>query len=140
MKILSLLLISLLFTGCAVLYPQPKQAVLQDQQDFCLAFAEFQESHRIDNLQKLTKDFPDSVWASRAETIILYSKELDQRKLVNKRLRESAQQQTLELEQLKKLNQQLKGKIAEQNKLSQQLMEQIEQLKSLLIQSEKHPK
>jgi len=139
MRPLSFLLISLFLTGCAVLYPQPKQPVLQDQQGFCLAFEEFQESHRIDNLKKLTVDFPDSVWASRAETIILYSQELDQRKQENKKLRESAQQQTLELEQLGKRNQQLKIKTVEQNKLNQQLAEQIAQLKSLLIQLEKHP-
>jgi len=140
MKFLSLLLISLLFTGCAVLYPQPKQAVLQDQQDFCLAFAEFQGSHRIKDLQKLTEDFPDSIWATRAETIILYAQELDQRKRQIEKLQQSDRQQALKLDQLNKLNQELKNKIKEQNKLNQQLTEQIEQLKSLLIQSEKHPK
>ncbi len=140
MKFLAFIFISLFVSGCTTFFPQPKQAILQDQQDFCLAFEEFQASHRIDNLQKLTQEFPDSVWARRAETIILYSKEVDQRKLENKKLRESVQRQTRELEQLGKQNQILKNKIAEQNKMSQLLAEKIEQLKSLLIQSEKHPK
>lgn len=140
MKFLFVLFLSLFFTGCATLCPQQKQAVLQDQQDFGLAFEEFQESHRIDNFQKLKEDFPDSVWATRAETIILYSQELDQRKTKIEKLQESEQQQTLKFDQLNKLNQELKNKIKEQNILNQQLTEQIEQLKSLLIQSEQHPK
>lgn len=126
MKLFFIILIPLFLTSCAVLYPQPKQAVLLDQQNFSLAFDEFQESHRLDSLQKLKEDFPNSVWAARAETIILYSQELDQRKAQNENLRESARVLTLELEQLKKLN--------------QQLTEQIEQLTSLLIELEKHPK
>ena len=111
MKLLSLLIVSLFFTGCAVFDPQPEQAVLQDQQDFYLAFDEFQESHQIDSLQKLKLDYPDSIWAVRAETIILYSQELDQ----------------------------CKAQIEQLGKSEQQLTEQIEQLKSLLIQLEKHP-
>ncbi|MDX2480578.1 MAG: hypothetical protein QNK24_09610 [Desulfuromusa sp.] len=126
MKLFFSILIPLFFTGCAVLYPQPKQAVLLDQQHFSLAFDEFQENHRLDSLQQLKVDFPNSVWAARAETIILYSQELDQRKAQNEKLRESERVQTLELEQLKKLN--------------QQLSEQLEQLKSLLIELEQHPK
>lgn len=126
MKLFFIILIPLFLTSCAVLYPQPKQAVLLDQQNFSLAFDEFQESHRLDSLQKLKEDFPNSVWAARAETIILYSQELDQRKAQNENLRESERVLTLELEQLKKLN--------------QQLTEQIEQLTSLLIELEKHPK
>ena len=125
MKLLSLLIVSLLFTGCAVFDPQPKQAALQDQQDFYLAFDEFQESQRIDSLQKLKLDSPDSIWAVRAETIILYSQELDQCKAQSEQLRKSGQQQVLDLKR--------------QNKLNQDLTEQIEQLKSLLIQLEKHP-
>ncbi len=115
----------LFLTGCTALFSSPKQAVLQDQQAFCLAFEEFQESHKIEGLQKLQDDFPDSVWASRAETIILYSRELDLRKGQNKKLREAEKQRTDELEQLK-----------EQNR---QLTEKIDQLTGLLIQSEQHP-
>jgi len=126
MKLFFIILIPLFLTGCAVLYPQPKQAVLLDQQNFSLAFDAFQENHRLDSLQQLKVDFPNSVWAARAETIILYSQELDQRKAQNENLRESERVLTLELEQLKKLN--------------QQLTEQIEQLTSLLIELEKHPK
>ena len=126
MKLISSLLLFLFLSGCAVLYPQSKQAVLQDQQAFCLAFEEFQESHKVESLQQLRVDFPKSIWATRAETIILYSKELDQRKMQNEKLRSSEQQLTGEVEVLKKLN--------------RQLTEKIDQLKGLLIQSEKHPK
>ncbi len=140
MKFLLVLFLFLFFTGCATLCPQSKQAVLLDEQDFCLAFTEFQKSHKIDNLQKLKVDFPDSVWATRAETIILYSQELDQRKTQIEKLQESGRQQALKLNQLNKHNQELKNKIKELNKLNQQLTDQIEQLKSLLIQSETRPK
>ncbi len=139
MKLLSLLIVSLLFTGCAVFDPQPKQVVSQDQQDFYLAFDEFQESHQIDAFQKLVADFPESVWAARAETIILYSQELEQRKVRNEQLRRSGQQQTLDLEHQIELNKQLTVKTEQLDKLNQELTDKIEQLKTLLIQSEKHP-
>ncbi|MDA3902875.1 MAG: hypothetical protein PF441_05415 [Desulfuromusa sp.] len=147
MKLFFIILIPLFLTSCAVLYPQPKQAVLLDQQNFSLAFDEFQESHRLDSLQKLKEDFPNSVWAARAETIILYSQELDQRKAQNENLRESARVQTLELEQRKAQNENLREservltlELEQLKKLNQQLTEQIEQLTSLLIELEKHPK
>jgi len=124
-KLLSILLIPLFLSGCSVLCPQPKQALLQDQQNFSLAFEDFQTNHQLDGFRMLMVDFPDSVWASRAETIILYSQELNQRKAQNQKLRESERQQILEIEQLKIMN--------------QQLSEKIEQFKSLLIQSEQHP-
>lgn len=111
--------------SCAYLCPQPKQALLQDQQSFVLAFEDFQTTHRLEGLQKLVVDFPDSAWASRAKTIILYSQELDQRKKQNEKLRETVEQQALEMEQLDVLN--------------QKLTEKLEQFKSLLIQSEQHP-
>ncbi|WP_321370463.1 hypothetical protein [uncultured Desulfuromusa sp.] len=125
MKVFFILLISMFLCSCAYLCPQPKQALLQDQQSFVLAFEDFQTTHRLEGLQKLVVDFPDSSWASRAKTIILYSQELDQRKKQNEKLRETVEQQALEMEQL--------------NVLNQKLTEKLEQFKSLLIQSEQHP-
>jgi hypothetical protein len=124
-KLFLVSLIVLILTGCAVFCPYSKQALSQDQQNFALAFEEFQKTNRLDGLRKLRADFPDSVWASRAETIILYSQELDQRKDQNEKLRELEEQQAAEIEELKILN--------------RQLTEKIEQFKSLLIQSEQHP-
>ncbi len=140
MKLFSILLLSLFLTGCAAFNPQPRQAILQDQQNFCLAFEEFQSSHRIDSLQKLKVDYPDSVWAVRAETIILYVQELSQRKVQIEKLRKSEQRQMLEFKQLKKKNQQMSEKINQLQKLNLELTQMIEQLKSSLIQSEKHTK
>ena len=125
MKLFLVSLIVLILTGCAVLCPDSKQAILPDQQSFALAFEKFQKTSQLDGFRKLRADFPDSIWASRAETMILYSQKLDQRKAQNQKLRELEQQQTAEIEELKGLN--------------QQLTEQIEQVKSLLIQSEQHP-
>jgi len=121
-KIYLILLISLVFSGCSALCPQAKLPLMQDQQSFTLAFEDFQKTHRLDGLHQLMVDFPDSVWASRAETIILYSQELDQRKAQNEQLRKLEQQQALEIEELKIQN--------------QQLTEKIDQFKSLLIESE----
>ena len=115
--------------GCASICPQSKQAVLQDQQDFSLAFAKFQDSHRIDGFQKLISDYPNSIWADRAKTIILYSQELDQRK-----------SQYLELQKQSNENR-TKAEKAEQLEIeNQELMLTIEKLKGSLIQSEKYPK
>jgi len=139
MKLLAFFLVPLLLTGCAVFDPQPKPVVLQDRQDFCQAFDEFQESHRIDAFQKLVTDFPESVWSTRAETIILYSQELEQRKEQNEQLRRSDQQHSLDLEHQIELNKQLTVKTEQLDKLNQELTDKIEQLKTLLIQSEKHP-
>ena len=127
MKLLSILLAIVLFLpSCAVICPQPKQVLFQDQQGFSQAFDDFQLTHRIDKLQIFKTDYPDSVWVTRADTVILYSQELDQRKLQIEKLRESKRQQALELKKLKESN--------------QRLTKMIEQLKSSLIQSEKHLK
>lgn len=139
MKFLAFLLIPLLFSSCAVLNPQPKQTAPQDQQDFCQAFDEFQESNSIDAFQKLVVDFPESVWAARAETIILYAQELEQQKVQNEQLRRLEQQQSRDLEQQIKLNKKLTVKTEQLGKLNQELTDKIEQFKSLLIKSEKHP-
>lgn len=125
MKLFTILLIIVFLTGCTALCPQQKQSISQDQQNFTQAFDDFKATNRIDKLQNFRADYPDSAWAGRAEIIILYSQELDQRKLQMAQLQE-CQQQDLDLKELKKLN--------------QQLTEKIEQLKSLLIQSEKQPK
>ena len=140
MKLVYILLISLSLFGCASLCPQQKQPILQDQQSFCQAFEYFQETNQINNLQNFIINYPDSIWADRAETIILYSQELDQRKAQVGKLRKTEQQQTLELEQLKKKNQDSIKKVAILKKLNQELADTIEQLKGSLIQSEKHPK
>ena len=140
MRKISILLISLFLTGCTFFFPQQKQAILQDQQSYCLAFEEFQESHRIEALQQLQIDFPDSVWAARAETIILYVQELDQRKAQNKKLRATEKQLATELELLKESNKKLVNKVELLKKLYQESTQTIEQLKSSLIQSENHPK
>ena len=125
MKFFLLLLVILLSSGCTLLCPQQKQALLQDQQSFSCAFDDFQLTHRVAELQKFKTDYPDSLWSGRAETIILNSRELDQHKLQLEKMHESERQQSLELEELRKSN--------------QKMTEVIEQLKGLLIQSENHP-
>ncbi|SEA53739.1 hypothetical protein SAMN05660420_02364 [Desulfuromusa kysingii] len=123
-KNFSILLVATFLCSCAYLYPQPKQVLLPDQQSFILAFDEFQTAHSLEPLQKVVVDFPGSVWAARAETIIFSSQELEQQKALNGELRETVQQQALEIEQLDAQN--------------QQLTEKLEQFKSLLIQTEQH--
>lgn len=125
-KLFSVLLISLVLSSCAAICPQSKQAVPRDQQNFTLAFDTFQKTHRLGSLQKLKQDFPNSPWAARAETIILYAQELDQRKTElekNRSTLETLEQENLELKQ-------------DNDKLTQQ----IEQLKGLLIQLENRAK
>jgi cell shape-determining protein MreC len=139
MKLFALLLIPFFLISCTIHNPQPRSVVSPDQQAFSQAFSEFQGSHRIAGFQKLVVDFPSSVWAGRAETIILYAQELDQRKAQNEQLQKSEQHQTLEVKRLRQQNQKLKDRNEQLDKLNRQLMDKIEQLTSLLIQSEKYP-
>lgn len=139
MKLFSFLLIPFFLAGCAILYPQPKQVLLQDQQGFYQAFTEFQESHRITGFQKLVVDFPESVWSVRAKTIILHTQQLDLLKVQNEQLHRSQRQHSLDLKYLSQQNQQLNDKAEQLNELNRQLTDKIEQLKNLLIQSEKYP-
>jgi small-conductance mechanosensitive channel len=139
MRGLFLLLIPFFLSGCATFYSQPEPVILQDQQDFCQAFSDFQENYDITGLQKLMVNFPESAWSSRAETIILYVRELDQKKTQNKQLRKVERRHTRDLKHLSQQNRQLKKKTKQLGKLNQQLTDKIEQLKNLLIQSEQYP-
>lgn len=124
--------------ACTQLLPQiHKQAVPQDQLSFSLAIDEFRNSHRIDRLQQFKKDYPDSDWAERADTIILYSLELDRRKAQIEESRTKQEQLQQKLQMLEIDNSQLKQQIETMTLTNQQLNQQIEQLKGLLIQLEK---
>ncbi|MCW8858243.1 MAG: hypothetical protein OQK97_00880 [Deltaproteobacteria bacterium] len=139
LKSLLLLISVFVLASCAPLFTQVKQAVPQDQLGFTRAFDAFQATNRIDQLQQFKKDYPDSDWATRAGTIILYALELDQRKSQVEKNTEVLAQQELDLSVLKKDNLQLSQEIESLSETNQQLTQQIEQLKGLLIQLEKRP-
>ena len=132
MKPLAALLALVLLAGCATLCPQSKLAIPLDLESFSRALDSFQITNRITELQQFISDFPDSSWAPRAETIVLYAQELDQRKQQIAALREKNQQQEAALDQ-----QELDLQSLQQE--NQQLVQTIEQLKGLLIQLEQHP-
>lgn len=126
--------------ACTQLLPQvQKQAIPPDQLNFSLAIDEFRTSHRIDQLQQFKKNYPDSAWADRAETIILYSLELDRRKAQIEESRTKQEQLKQQLKELEGKNSQLNKQIETMTLTNQQLNQQIEQLKGLLIQLEKRP-
>ncbi len=121
MKIVVVIVVILL-SGCTYLCPHHEQLVSQDKLGFGYAFDVFQSTHKIDELQQFISNYPNSEWASRAKTIVLYSLELDQRKGQVVSLREFRQQQADNLFEIKTLN--------------LQLTKQLEQFKGLLIRME----
>ena len=108
------------------LKPYPSQASQpQGEELFLAALDQFSATNKLDLMQQLKQQSPDSVWAKRAETIILYARELDTRK----------QQLDNEREEKNRL-------IAEVDLFRQEnlkLQEQIKQLKVLLIELEQRP-
>jgi len=115
----------LLMTGCSLICPQQKQALLQDQIEFSRAFDHFQSTGNINELLKFKGTYSDTLWAERAGTVIQYSQKLHQQKQQVKALQSSEKILHADVERLKKEN--------------QQFAEKLEQLKSLLIQSEMQP-
>lgn len=110
-------------SSCTYICPPDKQRLASEQYSFKRAFDHFQETNRINEFQQFIIDYPDSDWATRAITIILYSQELDKRKAQVGSLREVQGQQQETLAELKAMN--------------KQLTLQLEQFKGLLIQMEK---
>jgi hypothetical protein len=117
---------ALTVAGCTMIPLIPSQIDRQEQQLFNKGLDQFSSSNRVDLLRQLQDDYPDSVWAQRAETIILYARELDKRK-------EQITTQHNENELVKQENTELRQE-------NQQLSEKIEQLKGLLIEQENRPK
>lgn len=132
-----LLLLLNVLAACTPLLPQAKQAVSQDQLGFSRAMDTFRSTHRIEQLRQFKKDYPDSPWAARAETVILYSLELDQRKADLEKREGLLAEQGQKLKLLEQDNQTLKQENEELAQTNLQLTQQIEQLKGLLIQIEK---
>ena len=132
MKNLLLFVFACWLAGCTAVLPVQKQAVPQDLTAFAEAFDMFQTSNRYTGLQQFMQDYPNSAWAVRAGTIVLYAQELDQRKQQIADLRGNCEQQELALDQQEQDLQDLQRE-------NQQLAETIEQLKGLLIQLEQRP-
>lgn len=118
-------LFSLALSGCTLVSYIPTQAARQEQQQFIKALDQFSSSNRVELLQQVQQDYPNSPWGRRAETITLYVQELDSRK---EQL--AAQREEQEL---------LKKEVVGLQQKNQQLTEKIEQLKSLLIEQEQRP-
>jgi small-conductance mechanosensitive channel len=136
----TIILAVFLLSSCSQFIPQLQERITpKDQRDFTRAIDSFRTTHRVELLKKFQVDFPDSEWGPRADTIILYSSELDQRKTQIEKNSELIDQQQIELNVQKKKNQQLTNDLDELKSLNQQLTEQITQLKGLLIQLEQRP-
>jgi len=113
---------SLVLAGCTILPLTSTQEARQEEQLFIKALDQFSAKNRVELLQQVQDDYPDSPWGRRAETIVLYAQELDKRKEQLAAQREEDDRLKQELEGLRQENQQLK--------------EMIEQLKGLLINQE----
>jgi len=120
----------------------PSQIDRKEQLLFSQALDQFSSSNRLELLKQLRDDYPDSPWGRRAETIILYAQELDNRKEQLVALRDQYEHLKQEKEQLTALsdeNELLKQDNIRLRQETQQLIEKIEQLKGLLIELENRP-
>lgn len=115
----------LLFTGCAMFPLAPISTAQQERLRFINGVDQLSTSNRVELLQQLQQDAPDSPWGQRAQTIILYARELDSRKQQLTELREEDERLKQEIDDLRQEN--------------QQLTEMIDQLKGLLIEQENRP-
>lgn len=145
MKLFSLLLIVLFFSGCVFFPPPAKPVQPLDEQLFCRAFDEFQENQQVSGFWKLLAEYPESVWAARAKTIILHSEQLDLLQAQYEHLQQTQRQQSLDLKYLRKKSHakteqinQLNEKIDQLNEANKQLTDKIEKLKGLLVRSENY--
>jgi len=145
---LSLIVLFALLTlsGCTQLCPEAKFSVNPDQLAFEEAYATFQQGRQVANLENFIAVYPDSPWADRARTLVLYARDLEQ---LNDQL---TQQQTTLTKQQSALKEQERvlaerdSALAEQNarlktmsQENQELTETINSLKGSLIELEQRP-
>ena len=114
MKVLVVLIgfLSFALAGCSMIPLTVAQVDHYEQEQFIKALDQFVANNRIDQLQQVQKDYPDSAWGKRAETIVLYAQELDNRK----------------------------DQLAAAREENKQLQEKLDQLKNVLIRTESCPK
>ncbi len=122
-----------MISGCAQICPPVEKVDFPDDQiAFERAFGTFQQDFQITTLESFVASYPHSPWAQKATTVILYARELEQRKSQVKEQDES-------IRQLQEKNNHL---VAENKRLSDtltQLNETLDQLKGSLIELEKRP-
>lgn len=124
------LLLGFLLSGCAIIFPDQKEPISQEQQLgqqgqdlFIRSVAEFLATGNTDSLQQFLAGYPDNDQAASAQALITSALEYEQCRKERERLNSSVKTQ-LEVN-------------AELEEKNQQLRETIEQLKTLLIQLEK---
>lgn len=116
------LFLVILLSSCAWLPASPSVEV-PPQQLFGRALDALGTEHRIGPLQEFQQQYPESIWARRAETVIRYAQEVHTRK-----------EQLAELQLEKQRQAELLERLQQENS---QLNETIEKLKTLLIDLEK---
>jgi len=121
-QIFPLFFFLILLSGCSSFSLPPSPANWQRQQQFAKALEQFSSSNRIELLEEIRDEDPDSDWGRWAETIVRYAQELDKRKE--------------QLETLRSEHESLEGETAALREENQHLVEKIEQLKGLLIEQE----
>jgi hypothetical protein len=116
--------------GCAPLCSQfeaqpQKVPVPPDQLAFERAFGTFQHAAQLSALEDFISVYPDSVWASRARSVVLCAQDVALQKERLKGQEDIISEQIAKIRQLRHEN--------------ARLVETIEQLKSSLIEIEKRP-
>ena len=122
-----------MISGCAQLCPKEERVALADDQiAFEQAFGAFQKHFQITTLESFIDSYPDSAWAQKATTVVLYARELEQRKTQIKEQDES-------IRQLQEKNNHLADENKRLNDTLTQLNETLDQLKGSLIELEQRP-
>ncbi len=129
MRYLILVSLCVALSACSMITIPQTITQHQAQGQFIEALDEFSETNRVALLKQLQLEYPDGIWYTRAETIILYAQELENRKRQVENLRE----EKLELQQHQR---HLEDGLSQLQAENQELSEKIEQLKSVLIDVE----
>ena len=115
----------LLVAGCSLVPIEKTCSTPPEEVFFLRAVDDFSATDKVELLEQIRKEYPDTAWAIRAETIIAYARELDTRKAQLAAETAEKQQLATDLDRIKRKNRQLEEKIG--------------QLKKLLIELEQRP-
>ena len=123
MRFLLITALALLLPACSVMQIPESISHHQAERQFIDALDEFSETSRTEQLRQFQRNYPNDPWHTRAESILLYAKELYKRKR--------------QIETLRQDKERLEEEIAGLQGTNQRLTEKLEQLKGVLIEVEK---
>ncbi len=135
-KLLILLPLLVVLSGCATLFPEPKVRAAKDLVAFEQAFSQFETKHSSAELESFVATYPNSPWAARANSVLNCVNDIEQRNARLQKMQAANQELENKISQLKKQHKEQLNELKNENG---QLTETIEQLKGSLIELEQRP-